>query len=297
MPQQSQFVSVDGLVPKDHIYRKFLALINFSTLSKKLTKDLSDRELEKFLQENIPAKLFCGFDFTDPTPHFTLFSKIRTKIGTSRLSEMFRKVREELKEKGYINEIFNFVDSTHLISKSKLWEERDKAIQQNYEKLNNESLPKVAVDKQARIGCKGQKKFWYGYKEIVSVDMQSGLLNKVTIRPGNETDAKILKHVCPKQGAVYGDKGFCDGEAVKTIHRNGCHDGTIKKKNMKEKNKEKDRWLSGIRSPYERVFSQKKKASEISWNCEKSIFCLYGVFDFQLEKICCFRSTSNYYLT
>ena len=121
MPQQSQFVSVDGLVPKDHIYRKFLALINFSTLSKKLTKDLtlpagakgygikrlfktlllqfmedlSDRELEKFLQENIPAKLFCGFVFTDPTPHFTLFSKIRT----SRLSEMFRKVREELKKK------------------------------------------------------------------------------------------------------------------------------------------------------------------------------------------------------
>ena len=151
------------------------------------------------------------------------------------------------------------VDSTHLISKSKLWEERDKAIQQNYEKLNNESLLKVAVDKQARIACKGQKKFWYGYKEIVSVDMQSGLLNKVAIRPGNETDAKILKHVCPKQGAVYGDKGFCDGEAVKTIRRNGCHDGTIKKKNMKEKNKEKDRWLSGIRSPCERVFSQKRR--------------------------------------
>ena len=46
--------------------------------------------------------------------------------------------------------------------------------------------------------------------------MQSGVLNKVAIRPGNETGAKILKHVCPKQGAVYGDKGFCDGEAVKT---------------------------------------------------------------------------------
>ena len=82
--------------------------------------------------------------------------------------------------------------------------------------------------------------------------MQSGLLNKVAIRPRNETDAKILKHVFPKQGAVY-------GEAVKTIHRNGCHDGTIKKKNMKKKNKEKDRWLSGIRSPYERVFSQKRR--------------------------------------
>ena len=43
--------------------------------------------------------------------------------------------------------------------------------QQKIDKLNNEVLPKVAVDKQARIGCKGKKKYWYGYKEHVSVDM------------------------------------------------------------------------------------------------------------------------------
>ena len=32
-----------------------------------------------------------------------------------------------------------------------LWKERDKAIKQKYDKLNNEVLPKVAHDKQARI--------------------------------------------------------------------------------------------------------------------------------------------------
>jgi len=30
--------------------------------------------------------------------------------------------------------------------------------------LNNAVLPKVAADKQARIGCKGKDKYWYGYR-------------------------------------------------------------------------------------------------------------------------------------
>ena len=40
----------------------------------------------------------------------------------------------------------------------------------------------MANDKQARIGCKGKNKYWYGFKKHVSVDMQSGLINKVTTK-------------------------------------------------------------------------------------------------------------------
>ncbi len=35
--------------------------------------------------------------------------------------------------------------------------------------------------------------------------MQSGLINKVAITPGNKTDAQGLEHVCPTQGAIYAD--------------------------------------------------------------------------------------------
>lgn len=34
---------------------------------------------------------------------------------------------------------------------------------------------------------------------------------------------------------------------------------TIKRNNMKEKNHKKDRWLSAIRAPYERVFAHRNK--------------------------------------
>jgi hypothetical protein len=103
----------------------------------------------------------------EDTPDHTGFSRARKKIGTDLLSKIFEHFRDQLKTQGYMNEVFTFVDASHLIAKASLWEEWDEALKQKYEKLNNEVLPKVAHDKQARIGCKGKNKFWYGYKKHV----------------------------------------------------------------------------------------------------------------------------------
>jgi len=277
-------VSLNDLVPEDHIYRKFLELWNFKRTEKRLKKlekdnnykgfgilrlfkclllqfmeDLSDRELKKFMQENTAAKLFCGFELTEATPEHTVFTKVRKRIGTKKLSELFNDLRDQLQSQGYMNEVFSFVDASHLISKANLWKERDKAIKKKYEKLNNETLPKVAHDKQAKIGCKGKDKYWYGYKKHVSVDMQSGLINKVAVTPANVTDAKGLKNVCPSQGAVYADKGYCTKRAKRAAAKRECHLAAIKKNNMLEKNKDQDRWYTKIRAPYERVFSQQRR--------------------------------------
>ena len=158
-----------------------------------------------------------------------------------------------------MSEVFTFIDASHLIAKASLWKERDEAIRQKYEKLNNEILPLVAKDVQARIGCKGKEKYWYGFKKHVSVDMQSGLINKVAVTAANVTDAKGMKHVCPEQGAIYADKGYCDRNAKRAAQQKGCYLRAILKNNMKAKNKELDRWISGIRSPYECVFSKQDK--------------------------------------
>ena len=104
----------------------------------------------------------------------TVFTRAHRKIGTNLLSKVFEDLRNQLKIAGYMNEVFTFVDASHLIAEATLWEERDKAIKERYEKLNNEVLPKVANDKQARIGCKGKNKFWYGYKKHISVDCSLG---------------------------------------------------------------------------------------------------------------------------
>lgn len=282
--QQMEMVSLDQLVPPNHSYRRFIKLWNFKGIEVILSsvkssnpnegygigrifrclllqfmEDISDRELEKFLQENIAGRWFCGFLLNEDTPDHTVFTRARTKIGAELLATLFQELRDQLKKQGYMNEVFTFVDASHLITKANLWEERDEAIRQKYEKLNNQVLPKVAVDKQARIGCKGKNKYWYGYKKHVSVDMQSGLINKVAITPANLTDAQGLKHVCPNQGAIYADKGYCTKPAKEAAAKKNCHLAAIKKNNMKDKNPDKDRWYSKLRAPYERVFSQDPK--------------------------------------
>lgn len=284
MSRQVEMVSLEELVPSNHQYRKFLELFDFDDIEKELKtlesdaaykgygvvrlfkclvlqfmEDISDRELQRFLQENIAGKLFCGFGLSELTPNYSVFSRIRKKIGASKLSKIFASLRDQLKSKGFMGEIFTFVDASHLISKSNLWKERDEIIKKKYKKLNNETVSQVSHDKQARIGCKGGDKFWYGYKKHASVDMQSGLINKVAITPANVTDADGFKHVCPSSGAVYADKGYCVNPSINAAKAKNVHLRAIKKNNMSGKNKDLDRWVSGIRSPYERVFSQQNR--------------------------------------
>jgi hypothetical protein len=77
-----------------------------------------------------------------------------------------------MQSKNCCSEVFTFVDSSALISKLSLWEERDKAITAGYEKLNNEVLPNIeTADPEAKIGSKSAKKFWYGFKKHVGVDI------------------------------------------------------------------------------------------------------------------------------
>lgn len=279
LSSQITMVSLDELVSKNHQYRKFKELFNFKAAESELVKvetdasykgygvlrlfkclllqfmeDMSDRELERYLSDSNAAKWFCDFELKESTPDHTVFSKMRKKLGTNVLSKIFVLFREQLRRAGYMSEVFTFVDATHLISKANLWEERDEARKQKFEKLNNEVLPKVVRDKQARIGCKGGSKFWYGYKKHVSVDIQSGLINKVAI-----TDAQGFKHVCPSRGASYADKGYCTAPAKNAARAKGVHLAAVKKNNMNDKNFDLDKYYTRIRSPFERVFSKDNK--------------------------------------
>ena len=125
------------------------------------------------------------------------------------MSEILSDFRDQLKKNGYMNEVFTFIDANPLISKARLWEERDNAIKEKYDKLNNENVDKFANDKQAKFGSKGKNKFWFGYKKHVSVDMRSGLIKKVAITPANVTDSQGLGFVAPKTGAIFTDRQCC----------------------------------------------------------------------------------------
>ena len=63
-----------------------------------------------------------------------------------------------------------------------------------------------------------------------------------------------MKHIVPTQGAVFGDKGYCTKDSTIHMKIKNLHNCTIK--TNKDKNFDKDKWISKVRSPYERVFSK-----------------------------------------
>jgi len=307
---QYKMVTLDELVSKNHQYRKFNKLLDFSIVQGVLSKvetpnnykgygvlrlfkclllqfmeDMSDRELEMYLSDSTSAKWFCEFNLGEKTPDYTVFSKMRARIGTSTLSQIFAQFRDQLKSQGYIGEVFTFVDATHLISKAALWEERDEARRRKYEKLNNETLPKVSKDKDARIGCKGKDKFWYGFKKHVSVDMRHGLINKVAITPANVTDSKGFKHVAPNSGATYADKAYCDKNAKQTAKAKGLHLAAVKKNNMKDKNKDLDKYYTKTRAPFENVFSKDNKRARYKGIAKNQFAAFMQSLCFNLKRL------------
>ena len=54
---------------------------------------------------------------------------------------------------------------------------------------------------------------------------------------------------------MIGDKGYTGKVVAGLLAVRDCHGGIIRKNNERGKNWEKDRWLTGLRMPYEGVFA------------------------------------------
>lgn len=276
----------DELVANDHPYRKINQVLDlkpilkefehlysnqgasgiplekgFRALILQFMENYSDRQMEKALKENIAVKWFCGYELRDRSPDHSYFGKLRKRLGTNSIGKVFNSVVAQMRSEGIVGNTFTFIDATAIITKTALWAERDRAIKDGLDKLNNKNVGKYSADPQARFGSKGKKKFWFGYKRNVAVDMKSGVVTKVAITPANATDADALKHVCPKEGMVFADKGYCGEQVEDELKKRGCHSGIIKKNNMKNKDHNKDKWLTKVRMPYESVFSKMEKRS------------------------------------
>ncbi|MCX4080057.1 transposase [Rickettsia rhipicephali] len=126
---QMLMVNLDELVNADHQYRKFKSLFNFKAVEAELLaveckanykgygierlfkclllqfmEDLSDRELERYLADSTAAKWFCDFALTEKIPDYSVFSKMRKKIGTNVLSKIFTKFRDQLRVQDYMGD-------------------------------------------------------------------------------------------------------------------------------------------------------------------------------------------------
>ena len=308
---------IERLVKADHPLRKLLKAVDFEELSCPLRflwsdagrggysppqvlkilvlqfkEDLSDRTLERHLEENNVAKYFCGFGLLDETPDHTSFTRMRSRVGLKRLADIFNRVRDSMKRAGIIREVFTFVDASSIKSRVDTWTARDKVLEEAQKSqdnedppsLNNTNMSQYSSDPDARFGCKGKSKFWIGYKRNLSVDMSSGMINKVSITRANVTDQKAVKDVLPNQGMVFGDKAYCLKEAQIAMKQHNCHSGAILKNNMKDKNFKKDAWLTSVRMPFEGTFATIPKVTRFRGLMKNKFSGVLQAFCFNLKR-------------
>jgi len=278
---------LEKLVAKDHTFRKLNEVINFAEVASpyyalyseigakgidilkgfkcllvQFWEDYSDRQMERALAENVAVKWFCGFELLEITPDHSYFGKLRKRLGVKNIADIFNKTNEILRSRGLFGETFKFIDASAIITKSALWKERDRAIADGEEKLNNAVVAKYAADKDARWGAKSKNKIWFGYKRHCSVDMRFGLIDKLAITSANVPDFRALKDVCPENQMVFMDKLYDTKKSDLILLANGCAAGTIRKNNNKNKNRDLDKWRSKIRMPFEATFSKLRKRTK-----------------------------------
>lgn len=276
-----------SVIPPEHAYRKLKKLINFELFAKKLQEkyshlgqpgipavsglkamllqfweDYSDREMEKAVRENLAFRWFVGFSLNEKTPDHSYFGKFRKRIGTKYLADMFNFINSQLQKEGLFGNIFYFLDASSIISKSHLWEERDKAIKDGHDKLNNLIIKNYAKDPEARWGAKSKRNIWFGYKRHTAVDMRYGLITKTTITPANILDYQVVEQICPKEGYVFMDKLYDTKNTNLKIKACGSSPGTIQKNNNPNKNFDLDKWRSHMRMPFESTFARLSKRTK-----------------------------------
>jgi len=278
---------IEKLVKEDHAFRKLNEMINFeelivpyrdlySNIGKEgidvikgfkalliqFWEDYSDREMEKVLEENVAVKWFCGFDLLEKTPDHSYFGKLRKRLGTKNIADIFNNINNLLRKKGLFGDVFKFIDASSIVTKTALWKERDKAIDRGEEKLNNKNVSNYAADKEAKWGAKSKHKIWFGYKRHECVDMRYGLIDKLCVTPANVLDFQVLKNICPENSMIFMDKLYDVKNSYAILKITNSASGIIMKNNNKTKNKGLDSWRSKIRMPFEGTFSKQRKRAK-----------------------------------
>lgn len=192
--------------------------------------DLSDRDTESFCNENIPAKAFLGLEITDAAPDFTTISFFRNEVlevfGPAWITETFRRVIVEAREKGVAFGTIHALDATHTIADV------------DTKKDGERPSPR---DADASWGVKGREtkmtpdgervevlKSFHGYKAHVLAETAHGLITALSVSPGNTADVTageelLLKQLTPRERSqihtLTTDKAYGDAVLVKMLEQ------------------------------------------------------------------------------
>lgn len=217
----------------------FNAILMFKSLLLAQWYGLSDPEIEDCLKDRLSFKQFVGLQMEDDVPDETTICRFRNRLGEKNLlSKLFKILNQQLEAKGI------FVQKGSLI---------DASI------INAGKGTKQTRDEEASW-TKKNKKSYFGYKLHQSMDMSSGLINKLEMTTAKVPDCKVWDSLLHgSERAVFADKGYYD-QGYKRVLRIqniycGILDKNTTKRKLSNKQKKRNKRNAGLRSPVERFFA------------------------------------------
>lgn len=255
----------EAIVPENHYLRKLNGIVNWATLAEGIFScykgefqtgsspispvtllkmiflsylyDKSDRETERYCNENIPWKYFIEIAIDERAPDHSSLTRFRDRIirrygGAGYFETLFEKVLRLIAAHPDIN----FGDS-QIIDSS--------AVEAKVSRFRGKDAE--PRDPDARTGCKGTEKkkdrngnmaeipkYFFGYKKHSSAENLHRFVTSTVVTSGEKADnalfPDLLWHDIAVRGipaGCYADKGYDDGENHLLLNSLDMGDGII----------------------------------------------------------------------
>jgi IS5 family transposase len=272
VPKNHFLVKLEGIIDWQHYTKKFLAYYKgkgevgqapydpamiLKMLLVSYLYNISERQTEVIVNENLPVKFFVGLGADEKAPDHSTLTWFKDRIiqnaGTKAYEELFAEIIIIAMEKGVKFGKLQIIDSVHTTANVNLIKD---------ERRKQEG--KLPRDADACWGAKGNKmvvgkdgkkhkepEYFYGYKDQVSLNAENGLVTSVIPGKANDYDGHKLKKLVEKDlqkgidiGTVAADKGYDDGDNHYYLKEKGIN-SAIRLNNYRtqKKNANKEGWI------------------------------------------------------
>lgn len=259
--------------------------------------DLSDPEMEFYLNTNLIFMTFCQFSITESKPDHSTICRWRNRFAESGLFDsIFQCIMDELHELGLEIKHGKMVDATlvtaHARPRRKVIIETEPTGDDEptsiptYEK--SEVVVEESLDPDARWVSKG-KTSSYGYKAHTLVD-SNGIVEELSVTSANVHDTvmfpELIDNAPLSEGdTVYADKGYHSEKNKEILAQRKLNDQIMHKRKRNEPQQEqiieRNKRISKRRYVVERTFGSLKRS--YGWSRTRYIGLLKTTFYLQMR--------------
>ena len=282
----------DQVVPANHFLRKLREVVPWQRFTYKLVKyykgkartgrppidpsvvlrmlllsyiyDISESEVERHCQENLPAKYFLGLAVNDAVPDHSTLTVFKNRILENGKAKAYARLLESIvqiaQEAGVKFGSLQLIDSTH--SQANVNVQKDKQRRKDGKPPRDADAQWGAKHTRTVRDEKGVKRrvreYFYGYKMHTSFNVEAQMITSVVVSSGQKHDGHYLPPLIESdvnQGLVIGicsaDRGYDDINNHIFLQRRGiCSAIHLRRYRTRKKDANKEVWLERVAEPW-----------------------------------------------